>query len=103
MLLKKQNEVLNVLEQLELRLKKLSILSNDVKNGESISEKQSVILTSCNTVGEKCKIESKSKVNVGIENLINVKYFLFLLKFHVYMSINNSYIYLFIGRHSYFC
>lgn len=76
-LLKKQSEVLNVLEQLESRLKKLSIHSFNIKDNVPISEKQPVVSTSCNTVNEKCKMESKSKIFVGIANLINVKYFYF--------------------------
>lgn len=84
-LLKKQNEVLNVLEQLELRLNKLIVPSHDLKVNEPKSEKLSIVSTLYNTVSELCENKSTSKVNVDIANLINVKYYLLFLKFNFYM------------------
>ncbi|XP_022170514.1 uncharacterized protein LOC111033881 isoform X2 [Myzus persicae] len=66
-LLEKQNEVLKILEQLEIRLSKLDVNFPDAKDRVSILEKQQS--TQCN-VNTKHENSSKSVVNNDISNLI---------------------------------
>jgi len=70
-LLKKQNEVLKILEQLELRLSKLDVKFPDAKDSVPILEKKQS--TQCN-VNTKHKNNSKSVVNNDISNLISVRF-----------------------------
>ncbi|XP_008190020.1 uncharacterized protein LOC100167297 [Acyrthosiphon pisum] len=66
-LLEKQNEVLKILEQLELRLSKLDVKFPNAKDIVPISEKQQS--TQCN-VNKEHKSNSKSVINNDIKNLI---------------------------------
>lgn len=70
LLIKKQNEVLKTLDQLEVRLSKLDIQFPDLKNSVSVSDKQSNPLISCHVFNKNdCKI-SKSKYNRDITDMI---------------------------------
>lgn len=69
-LLEKQNEVLKILEQLELRLSKLDVKFPDAKDSIPISEKQQS--TQCN-VNKEHKSSSKPVINNDITNLIKVR------------------------------
>ncbi|XP_025206548.1 uncharacterized protein LOC112602598 [Melanaphis sacchari] len=66
-LLKKQNEIIKTLEQLELRLNKLDVKFPDLKESVPLPEKQQSI--QCN-VHKKHESSLKSVVNDNIENLI---------------------------------
>lgn len=70
-LLEKQNEVLKILEQLELRLSKLEVEFPDAKDSVPISEKQQS--TRCHNVNKEHKSGSKSVINNDITNLIKVR------------------------------
>lgn len=69
-LLEKQNEVLKILEQLELRLSKLDVKFPDAKDSVPILEIQQS--TQCNANKEH-KSSSKSVINNDITNLIQVR------------------------------
>lgn len=70
-LIEKQNEVLKILEQLELRLNKLDVKFPDAKGSVPILEKEQS--TQCNV--KKNPISSSKPVIINdIENLIKVRF-----------------------------
>jgi len=75
-LIEKQNEVLKILEQLELRLNKLDVKFPDAKDSVPILEKEQS--TQCN-VQKKPISSSKPVTKNDVENLIKVRLlFLFM-------------------------
>jgi len=70
-LIEKQNEVLKILEQLELRLSKLDVKFPDAKDSVPIHEREQS--TQCN-VNKKPISISKPVINNDIENLIKVRF-----------------------------
>lgn len=76
-LIKKQNEVLSTLEQLELRLSKLNVQFPDAKDSVPPTYlKQSITSsTPCNTVITKSEQKLNSGFSSNIENLLKVSLF----------------------------
>lgn len=79
-LLKKQNEVLNTLEQLELRLSKLDTqFPKNTRNNVSASQNQSKSTTQ--HVQKKYQKKSESEINSSIAKMTNVRFYLLICIF----------------------